>query len=271
MYILYADDAGNTGTDYDNQQQPIFSLAGVIVDTDKWFVLNDLITSRRNEISPELVKCEIHATEIYNGKVNHDKGYNFRKNTLEENLNILERLFDLVAGLKLPVLMFMVRKCNLKNYCQSKFGMGIKIDPYLIAFPYVSLAFDYYIKTKSSNGMIFLDEQSALVNKVEDMLERLRLIESADSKIRIDRIIERALFLESAKSNFIQLADICNFYINRHLSIKVGVAPNEVKKQHIEKMYQKIEPLILNPIANPEELKEMLAFFEDNAELLGKK
>jgi hypothetical protein len=103
------------------------------------------------------------------------------------------------------------------------------------------------------------------------MLERLRLIESADSKIRIDRIIERALFLESAKSNFIQLADICNFYINRHLSIKVGVAPNEVKKQHIEKMYQKIEPLILNPIANPEELKEMLAFFEDNAELLGKK
>jgi hypothetical protein len=30
MDILYADDAGNTGTDYDNQQQPIFSLAGVI-------------------------------------------------------------------------------------------------------------------------------------------------------------------------------------------------------------------------------------------------
>jgi hypothetical protein len=271
MYILYADDVGNTGTDYDNKQQPLFSLAGVIVDTDKWFALNDYITLRKNEISSEFAKYEVHATEIYNGKNNSDKGYNFRKNTLEANLHILEQLVDLIVELELPVLMFVVRKCNLKNYCRAKFGMGIKIAPYLIAFPYVSLSFDYYIKTKDSNGMIFLDEQSALVNKVEDMLERLRLIETIDSKIRIERIIERALFLESAKSNFVQLADICNFYINRHLSIKVGVAPSEVKKDHIEKMYQKIEPLILNPIPNPEELKEMLAFFEDNAELLGKK
>lgn len=271
MYILYADDAGNTGTDYDNGQQPIFSLAGIIVDTDKWFALNEYITTRKNKILPEFASCEIHATEIYNGQNNRDKGYNFRKNTLAENLHILEQLVDLIVELKLPVLMFMVRKCNLKNYCQSKFGMGIKIDPYLIAFPYISLSFDYYIKNKSSNGMIFLDEQNALVNRIEDMLERLRLIEPADNKIRIDRIIERALFLESAKSNFIQLADICNFYINRYLSIKLGVAPTELKKKHIEKMYKKIEPLILKPIPNPEELREMLAFFDDNVELLDKK
>lgn len=271
MYILYADDAGNTGTDYDNQQQPLFSLAGVIVDTDKWFTLNEYITARKNKIFPALTNCEIHATEIYNGQNNKEKGYNFRKNSLTENLSILEQMVDLIVELKMPVLMFVVRKCNLKNYCQSKFGMGIKIDPYLIAFPYISLSFDYFIKIKSSNGMIFLDEQSALVNRIENMLERLRLIEPADSKIRIDHVIEKALFLDSSKSNFIQLADICNFYINRYLSIKVGAVPAELKKNHIEKIYQKIEPLILKPIANPEGLREMLAFFDDNAELLGKK
>jgi hypothetical protein len=105
------------------------------------------------------------------------KDYNFRENTLAENLSILEQLVDPIVELKMSVLMLMVRKCNLKNYCQSKFGMGIKIDPYLIAFPYISLSFNYYIKNKSSNGMIFLDEQSALINRIEDMLERLRLIQ----------------------------------------------------------------------------------------------
>jgi non-ribosomal peptide synthetase component E (peptide arylation enzyme) len=77
--------------------------------------------------------------------------------------------------------------------------------------------------------------------------------------------------LESLKSNFIQLADICNFYINRYHSMKLGVVPVELKKRHIESMYEKIEPFIIKPISNPEELKEMLAFFVDNAELLGKK
>ena len=78
--------------------------------------------------------------------------------------------------------------------------------------------------------MISLDEQNALVIKIEEMLERLRLVKSIDSEIRIKNIIERALFLESLKSNFIQLADICNFYINRYLSMKLGVVPSEVKK-----------------------------------------
>lgn len=43
MHILYVDEAGNTGTDYDNPQQPIFSLSGIIVDTDDWIEYNWLI------------------------------------------------------------------------------------------------------------------------------------------------------------------------------------------------------------------------------------
>jgi len=35
MYILYADESGNTGTDYDNKEQPIFVLGGLIVEDEK--------------------------------------------------------------------------------------------------------------------------------------------------------------------------------------------------------------------------------------------
>lgn len=31
MYLMYADESGSTGTDYDNPQQKIFTLAGVAV------------------------------------------------------------------------------------------------------------------------------------------------------------------------------------------------------------------------------------------------
>lgn len=40
MQILYADESGSTGTDYDNNEQPIFVLGGVIVDKDKWHEIN---------------------------------------------------------------------------------------------------------------------------------------------------------------------------------------------------------------------------------------
>lgn len=68
MYILYADDAGNTGTDYDNKQQPIFSLAGIVVKDNAWSRINDKINVLKQKILPDNSNIEIHATDIFNGK-----------------------------------------------------------------------------------------------------------------------------------------------------------------------------------------------------------
>ena len=53
MYII-CHEAGNTGVDYDNRQQPIFSLSGIVVDTDEWNNLNDYIM-RNKIIIPEFL------------------------------------------------------------------------------------------------------------------------------------------------------------------------------------------------------------------------
>lgn len=68
MYTLYADDAGNTGVDYDNVQQPIFSLAGVIVEDNIWFKVNDKIKLLKQKVIPLFSNAEIHATDIFNGE-----------------------------------------------------------------------------------------------------------------------------------------------------------------------------------------------------------
>jgi len=269
MYILYADDAGNTGTDYENIQQPLFTLTGIIIEADKWNEINEIINKAKIKIIPDYPTCELHATEIYNGQ--KTKEYNFRQYGLEKNLQILEGFVDLILSLKLQILTFTVKKSNLKSYCQYHYGMAVKIDPYLIAFPYITLFFDNYIIDNKSKGLIILDEQQALVKNIDDVLERLRLVDDKNYIIKINNIIERALFLESFKSNFIQIADICNFYINRYLSMDCGTEPKEPKKSHIINMYNKLKPLIIEPKSNPAELKEMLDFFDDNKEILRKK
>lgn len=40
MYLMYADESGNTGTDYDNKEQPIFVLAGVLIEDKKHFSIS---------------------------------------------------------------------------------------------------------------------------------------------------------------------------------------------------------------------------------------
>lgn len=271
MYILYADDAGNTGTDYDNKHQPILSLSGIVVDTNEWNKWNDYISEQQKIIIPDFGNCELHATEIYNGKKCRHGSYNFRRFTLEENLNILEKLIDLIVEINFPILTFVVRKDNLKRYCKKYYGSSVKIDPYLIAFPYITLFFNEFLVNKDSNGLIFLDEQKPLVADIDTILDKLRLVNDSEFfDIKVTNIIERALFLDSGKSKFIQLADICNFYINRYRSMEYGRVPKEPKASHITNMYKKIEPLFFEPDINPFKLENMLTFFDDNKDILNK-
>lgn len=47
MYILYADESGNTGTDFDNSQQPIFVLSSVLVNENNWHNINRLLDNKK--------------------------------------------------------------------------------------------------------------------------------------------------------------------------------------------------------------------------------
>ena len=270
MYILYADDAGNTGIDYDNPQQPVFSLAGIVVPQDRWHEINSRINALKRELIPEYENVEIHATEIFNGKKNAAKGYDFRKNSPQQNRGILERFVNFIVEEALPIIYFSVRKSYLKEYCKRHYGNAVKLDPYVIAFPYVTSFFDEFVKAKGEKGLIMLDEQNAMVGKVDTVLAMIRGTEASSPGFHADDIIETALFLESFKSNFIQLADICNFYINRYLSMLNGVEPSPDKQEHFEKMFLKLKAMVLAQPFDPFQETSLFGFFDENNEILKK-
>ena len=251
MYLMYADETGNTGFDLDNTQQRIFTLAGIMIESHKWNDLNNEINLKKAEFFPSLANNEIHTNDIFQGAKNEKKGFNFRINSMEENLRILERLIDLIVEFELPIYSVFIDKPNFKKYTSKK---GIRVDPYLYAISFLSVEYNHFLIKKRKNGMILVDENNGVISQVEKV-HKLLVDENYVSDS--NQIIENILFLESKKNNFIQLADICNFYINKYHSItRYNCMKNEIKKEHCLTMYKKIKHLIVE-CRNPNILEEI--------------
>lgn len=244
MYLMYLDESGSTGTDYDNPQQKVFTLAGICLPDEDWYDLNYEIQKRKYQISSDLIKYEIHANDIFQASKNSKKGFDFRKNSIEDNLCILEQLVNLIVDFELPIFSVVINKPNFKKFLNKTHGTSIKIDPYLYAFSFLSIDYNNYLILKNKNGMILLDENNNITDSIENLYSKL-LIDNFENDT--NNIIENALFLESKKNNFIQLADVCNFYINKYHNIKWFCELNNKKKnEHCIRMYKKLKPLIRN-------------------------
>lgn len=111
MQILYADESGSTGTDYDNKQQPIFVLGGVVVDENKWHEINNKFNEEKVKILPILKEREIHTNELFNSS----KKSVFDQYDWKDNLKVLEKLVDLVEKLDIKFTYIAIDKKEMKK------------------------------------------------------------------------------------------------------------------------------------------------------------
>lgn len=229
MYLLYADESGSTGLDYENKQQPIFSLAGICVEDCKWHEINNKIEEEKIKIYPEFKDNEIHATELFNAP----RSSLFNKYTWQQNLSALERIVNLIVDLDIIIQYTTIDKLAFKKHISARFGNSIRIDPYLYAFGNIYYLFNEDLSALNSYGIVFTDE----INNVSDGLEMLYPKLNEDNT----RIIEKSFYLDSKKNNFIQIADVCALYFNKYRCITQGYHKyNELKTKHCMNMYQKL-------------------------------
>ena len=252
MYLMYSDESGNTGTDLDNKQQPIFALAGIIVKDEKWHKINDYFEEEKVKICPEFKNNEIHAAELFNAP----KRSIFNKYSWEQNLKILEQLVDLITSLDIFLIYNFLYKLGFKKHINDTFGTSVKIEPYLYAF---SANYDIFSKHIPQNeyGIIFTDDLLNISNSIELLYPKL----VTEHK----NIIEKTFYLDSKKNNFIQIADICALYINKFACITYKLAKyNEVKEKHCIDMFKKIEKITLTHlnIVDPNLEKKVDNFFK---------
>lgn len=232
MYLMYADESGNTGTDYDDRNQPVFVLAGISVKDSNWHQINDIFEEEKIKVYPEFKEHEIHASELFNSP----KSSIFNKYPWQERLKALEKIVDIITKLDLGLAFSCIHKTDFKKHLKIKFGPNIKVDPYLYAFALTYDSFSQFLG-KNNLGIIFTDD----INNISSSLETLypKLI------MNHKNIIEKSFYLDSRKNNFIQIADICALYINKYICIINNYCTyNKLKEEHCLKMYEKITKLM---------------------------
>lgn len=101
---------------------------------------------------------------------------------------------------------------------------------------------------------MFCDELQKMQKSLEVLYPKL--------KIENRNIIEKTFYLNSKKNNFIQIADICSFYINKyHCIIKNNSTMDSFKKEHCLRMYEKLSKKFGN-IKNNINLNDFDNYFE---------
>ena len=207
MYLIYADESGSTGMDYDNKHQPIFVLGGFLVEHSKWHGINNYFNNRKIEICKYFEENEIHTNEIFSPP--HKSHFHIKD--WKENFKILDNLIDLLLELDLQFQYIAIDKKMFKISMQQKLGNYVKVDPYIYSFCMLYKFMSEYLENKKEKGIIFLDE---IIN-IPEYLNKIY----PEISVNNNSIIEQALFLKSKDTNFIQIADIFSFYVCQYLNI----------------------------------------------------
>jgi len=199
---------------------------------------------------PVLESTEIHASELFNSS----KKSIFDQFDWKYNLNVAEKLVELILSLDISFQYIAIDKKSFKRSTKDVFGDSIKIDPYIYAFELLYNKISKYLKHKNNKGMMFLDD----ILTIPEQLHNIYPVISKDNST----IIEKAMFLKSKDTNFIQIADIYSFYINKYFSIKKNYKKySEIKENHCIAMYEKLSSK--TNFINSEFLVKYLPFKEE--------
>ena len=133
----------------------------------------------------------------------------------------------------------MIAKKRFHAWITSTFGTGVRINPYVAAFPLIARVIDEYLASLpgSALGMFISDENKEIVRDVEKSIKVLR---GMDGSLRLSRIVEKGFFIDSAKSRILQLCDLCVFSARKREERMYGMTGKSVDDNGIALL----EPLI---------------------------
>ncbi len=232
MNPVYIDESGNTGLNLKDPQQPIFILAAMILPELKWFELEKLFLDIAREYfgNPLPGKFEVQAKDL--------KGRRgvFENLTFEQQLSFRDKMLQLLIDNEIAVIYRRIIKSKFEVFCEKEYGSGIKVNPYIMALPFVCMEVDNYLHQKGGYelGMFIFDEQKETLNDVERSLLTLRL--DPKSIVKTSNIIEKGFFIDSSKSFPLQIVDLVAYYIRKYEENKLGLRVSEIDKQTFVKI-----------------------------------
>jgi len=227
MNLVYVDESGNTGLNLKDPQQPVFILAAMIVPEHVWFSLErDFFGMAREFFGTDFAyPFEIHATDLKSGR-------RFFKNlALERRLSFRNQMLQLLVDSNVAIIYRRIIKTKFEAFCVEHYGPGIKVNPYVMALPFVCTEVDHYLRSQGPDqlGMLIFDEQKENLDAVERSLRTLRL--DSTSILKTTNIVEKGFFVDSSKSFALQLVDIAAYHIRKYEESEAGFRVNPIDAQ----------------------------------------
>lgn len=251
MYLVYLDESGNTGNNLQETQQPVFVLCALLVPESKWLLIEMELQASIDRFfpSPRPLDFEVHANEIINPR------HYFRQFPVRHRLDFVEDWMRIAARHELKVIYRAIVKKRFARWLQTTFGSGVLINPHVAAFALVAQVVNEYLKLVAGAplGILISDENKDVIHDVE---KAIRLLRGDPSSLRLSQIIEKGFFIESDKSLFLQLCDLCAFCARRLEEQKAGVPVKSVDQNIIPW----IRPLVHH---GTEPLPDVLTWLQD--------
>ena len=228
MYIAYIDDSGSSGTNLEDKQVPFQVIGGPVVDEATYFHVNLVLAQEVANVVPEEQwdEFEFHASHLYYAKPPFD-GLG-----RDKCLQLIETALKWINNANIPIIYGAIDKPKLRK------ELFRTADPADMSFQiYINGLYAWFEKkhfTQSENPRGFLICDDVRTHKGEDSKK-----EGTDRRGDIRSVIERAfrrnwkrrenqgisLFLfddiyfgNSKNSRGLQMADLCVYFIARHLA-----------------------------------------------------
>lgn len=213
MYLIYTDEAGNTGFKAD-PDQPIHMICALIVPADRVPEINKAVTDVLRRFFPgqSLDAIEIHGCEIFGGKRQY-------KNVAPQiRIDLVHALVDTIIQHELRI-----------GYAAvDKMRSLARRHPHELAFGLLAERLQAVLDTEEAIGLIIADENHEIQRPV---IEAMRNYQNNGFNFGgpgkpMHRIIDTVHFIESSDNRVLQLADLATFFLCKAQRIKDALKAN---------------------------------------------
>ncbi len=243
MRFAYMDEAGNTGRDLDQKEQPVHVIGTVIVDESKVMDIHDHlqdITRRRFPHEQHNDAFEFHGAALFGGKES------FAGVLPADRIAAYEEVLDCLAVVGAEVIIRGVHKPSLKQRYASPF------HPHDIALMFTCESVERRARRHDCRILLVADEAREVEDAaLRDLRNYQRLGTTWGWRTEpIDHIVDTIHFVRSETSPAIQLADCVTFIASRQRKIDAGIVK---PSQPVTDMWdQRIVPyLVANEVWYP--------------------
>lgn len=220
MHFYYLDEAGCTGGNLSDGQQPIFVLGGLSVSDEKWIKTQESIQALlMKRLSGRMgSRFELHASQLLSPAGEGP----FQGMDREARNELALELLGLLKKLHHSTHYIAIDKSSLRS--TNAPGDVVRVpDPYPLAFDAMITRIEWHVSKKlgsTARALIVTDRKDQYEGDVADIIQRRRFEGAKSSRVR--RLVEFTHPVDSKRNPLVQMADLISFCVKRMLEVDLG-------------------------------------------------